>query len=381
MPDVQEVFRMATEKVKPDPNALERQVRRQRKSSRGSRAKVYATVAAVLAAVAVALFAIRASISSTDVVGNPPSPAPTFVDTIPPGAQLAKPVQVNLGGRTSPVTGLPEDAYSLSYASDAGRIAFIAKDDLDLDRLGVLDPGGEPQMVPTPDGMIIGSSVGIGTAALSPDGTRIAFEAMGDGNSDVYVIAVDGSGLVRLTDDPATDQYPQWSPDGTTIVYDNAGSREDRQDPQFSKTAEIYTVPADGSARPTRLTRDNVGDAGASFSPDGRKIAYSHGGFELWVMAADGSNRRRLAGVSVGGFTPRWSPDGSTVAFTNFSGAYRPLVALGSEFGERPLVIAQLIDVATGRVSKLPTIGMASDYNTPQWMDDGHLLISSVRVH
>ena len=71
------------------------------------------------------------------------------------------------------------------------------------------------------------------------------------------MVGVDGTGLRRLTTDPATDQYPQWSPDGTTIVYDNAGARENSEDPQFSKTAEIFTVPAATGGAPTRLTHNS----------------------------------------------------------------------------------------------------------------------------
>ena len=75
-----------------------------------------------------------------------------------------------------------------------------------------------------------------------------------------------GRALRQLTTDPATDQYPQWSPDGRTIVYDNAGAHEDSVDPQFSKTAEIFTVPA-GGGEPTRITHNSWTDAAPSYLP------------------------------------------------------------------------------------------------------------------
>ena len=56
MPDVQEVFRLATSKVQPDPDALERQVRRQRAAARKSRVRAYVAVAAVLVVLGVAVF-------------------------------------------------------------------------------------------------------------------------------------------------------------------------------------------------------------------------------------------------------------------------------------------------------------------------------------
>jgi len=379
MPEVQEVFRMATNKVKPDPNALERQVRRQRKTTRNNRARTYVVVAAVLAAVAIGVFALQRSTGDATVPGSDRSPAPSsFTTSLPGGAQRAKPSNVSLNGSVLSIAGLPPDAYSLSYSPHVGRIAFIAVDDTGVDRLGYMNVDGTVYLVPTPTNLIIGSTIGIGTAAISPDGTRIAFEALSSRNSDIYVVGIDGSGLVRLTDDPQTDQYPQWSPDNSTIVYDNGGAREQSSDPQFSQTAEIYTVPADGSASPTRLTHDDVANAAPSFSPDGRRLAFVRDN-QIWTMSADGTDPQQLTDGAMA-FTPRWSPDGSTIAFTYYSHAYRPVVAMASEYGDRPLIIAALVDVATGEVTRLRDIAMASDANTPQWLDADRLLISRVRA-
>ena len=53
----------------------------------------------------------------------------------------------------------------------------------------------------------------------SPDGRRIAFDSMRDGNLEIYVMNADGSGSVRVTDHPAIDAIPSWSPDGKRIVF------------------------------------------------------------------------------------------------------------------------------------------------------------------
>lgn len=55
--------------------------------------------------------------------------------------------------------------------------------------------------------------------ALSPDGERIAFTKIDDGDAEIYVMDVDGSNVRRLTDNPATDEYPAWSADGEWIAF------------------------------------------------------------------------------------------------------------------------------------------------------------------
>src|SRR5262245_43609251 len=56
--------------------------------------------------------------------------------------------------------------------------------------------------------------------AWSPDGRQIAFVSVPPGgNFDIYVMNADGSGRHRLTDNPATDNFPSWSPDGTKVVF------------------------------------------------------------------------------------------------------------------------------------------------------------------
>ena len=58
-----------------------------------------------------------------------------------------------------------------------------------------------------------------GAPRWSPDGSRIAFFSGRDGNFEVYVMSVDGSGKVNVTKNPASDSSPSWSPDGARIAF------------------------------------------------------------------------------------------------------------------------------------------------------------------
>lgn len=54
----------------------------------------------------------------------------------------------------------------------------------------------------------------------SPDGTRIAFTSTRDGNALIYVMKADGTGQTNISNDPAADDSPALSPDGTTLDTD-----------------------------------------------------------------------------------------------------------------------------------------------------------------
>jgi TolB protein len=382
MPDVQEVFRLATNKVDPDPQALERQVRRQRAEARKSRARAYVAVAAVLvllgaAAIAISQVVRRNDVTSQQGTGTSATPvAPgelTFLTELSAVTTPQTPSIVDRRGeQTGQIGGVPLDGYAPSVSLDGTRIAFVASpNELAYNQIVLMHADGTgAHFVPTP-------GIDVGTVAISPDGDEIAFEGTADGNTDIYAVRSDGTQIRQLTDDPATDQYPTWSPDGSTIAYDNAGKDEDLNDPQFSDTSEIYTVtPYGGPVHP--ITQHDCTDAAPSYSPAGKTIVdESFAGMSM--MDADGSNYREFPVASPTVFTPRFSPDGKTIAFTYYKDVSpRPTMQFGYEYGERPIVILSLVDVDSRSVTKLRHVGMASDVNTPQWVDNQHLLVMRV---
>src|SRR2546422_583991 len=151
------------------------------------------------------------------------------------------------------------------------------------------------------------------TPALKANG-KIAFVSDRDGNFEIYVMDADGSNQTRLTNNPARDGEPAWSPDGAKIVFVS----------QRDGNEEIYVMNADGSdLRLLAQAPDGEFDYSPAWSPDGAKILFVQSSLcieepcandSLFVMSADGSNRQQLLSLSTIG-NPGWSPDGGRITF------------------------------------------------------------------
>jgi hypothetical protein len=133
--------------------------------------------------------------------------------------------------------------------------------------------------------------------AWSPDGARIAFSLDGD----IATVAPNGTGLVMLSATERVEIEPDWSPNGTQIVFHTAVNFDD----------EIFKMNADGSGV-TNLT--NTGPAVEErpvWSPVGNKIAFTKGAFsaaEVWTMNPDGSGHVRVTTNSFLDAQPSWQP-------------------------------------------------------------------------
>ena len=132
---------------------------------------------------------------------------------------------------------------------------------------------------------------------------KIAFERSGD----IWTMNADGSGQVNLTNTSAPEHDPNWSPDGSKIVFKDG-------------TRGFLVMNADGSGV-TDLGNGPTPDFWPAWSPDGTKIAFSAQTLTIVAMMADDPNDRWVVGHAGAGSDstnerPDWSPDGERIAWT-----------------------------------------------------------------
>jgi hypothetical protein len=166
--------------------------------------------------------------------------------------------------RLSPPVVLAEGTFlpKISWAANGARIAYArAADDQFAAGLYVISPDG------TAGTIVSGIGANPRDPALSPDGNRIAFVAELLGQDEIFVVNVNGTGLIRLTTHSGDDIEPAWSPSGQSIAY--ASKR--------SGNFEIVIVDVQ-TGQDFGLTSNSVDDREPAWSPDGTRIAFTRGG-------------------------------------------------------------------------------------------------------
>lgn len=116
--------------------------------------------------------------------------------------------------------------------------------------------------------------------AWSPDGQWIAFTSLRDDKAEIYVMRPDGSEQHRLTDSPGDNAAPVWSPDGKRIAFISWRDEAQRETCESHCNIEIYGMDADGGNL-VRLTDDPAPDYHPAWSPDGKYLAFASQRAEL----------------------------------------------------------------------------------------------------
>jgi Tol biopolymer transport system component len=192
------------------------------------------------------------------------------------------------------ITTSPDHEFDPTWSPDGRRIAFRVDLEASAD-IYIIDAAGAHRRK-----LVEGLS-----PAWSPDGSRIAFA---DAAGTISTIRADGSDA-RIV--PGSDQgeYPSWSPDGKRIAY-STGS-----DPHI-----IFVTNLDGTSK-QRLTDGSAEDWQVDWSPKGSLLAFASNRAtprgDVYAMRSDGSEQQRL--TDDGGFTPAWSPDGTSIVYSTGS--------------------------------------------------------------
>jgi Tol biopolymer transport system component len=351
MPELKEVFEMVTKQTEPEVDSWKEQEQRQRLMARNRRIGAFALVAAIVAVAAViAISAMRPE--AQDRTGGPP-------DQI---REDATHVVVDLEtGTTSTLPASLDGGSSYVLSPDGDELAYAPSLD---------DPIGDDNRLHVYIGNVDGTDVrrvtplSNGMDEFNPRWTpegQIVFQGrnrFGEEIGDLYLLDPVGGSTTKLTNLPVQSSH-HWfmsasvRPDGQVILFNlPRGPLEDQ-------VWDLWTIPATGG-EPQLVRRDA---AHGSYSPDGTTIAYvgrprfesgngAFAGTSIWLADADGKHPRLLVMASgeqeeLG--WPRWSPDGTRIAYTDESAVF-------------------VIDVETGQIAKV------LDGGSPEWIDD-HALI------
>lgn len=244
----------------------------------------------------------------------------------------------NLTGETT------TDEYCPRFAFDGSKLVYF---------------GGNPPDIYTirPDGsehfrVVKARSATDAWPTISPDGSKIVFvrwfesRTFGGGCGcyrNLVIINADGTGIQRLLEMPGEDHVdPAWSPDGSKIAFS-------REAPAGSDQYDLFTIQPNGKGM-TRLTNTpGRNEFHPAWSPDGTKITFDnrtggripvHGpppagvAREIWVMNANGGGVKKLTDNQQGDILPWFSPDGTQIYFSRYSGTSWDIMVMPAAGGK-----------------------------------------------
>ncbi|HET7876287.1 MAG TPA: hypothetical protein VFN71_12285, partial [Methylomirabilota bacterium] len=176
--------------------------------------------------------------------------------------------------------------------------------------------------------------------AVSPDGRRIVFTSLRDGDLDLYGMDADGGKVRRLTDGIGYDGGPFFSWDGRFIVFRAARPVEGAERDEYRsllgqslvrpRRLELFYMDADGTGL-TQVTRNGAANFAPFMHPNSRQIVFSSNlhdpsgrSFALYVIDVDGSGLERLTWADSFASFPMFSRDGAKLVFCSNRNAGSP---------------------------------------------------------
>ena len=184
----------------------------------------------------------------------------------------------------------------------------------------------------------------------SPDGSLLVYEINHENRAQIAIRKPGSPEFHLISPDSQKSSSPSWHPNGKRIVYHASPQGED----------DLFTMNPDGTDI-RQLTRHPAPDRFPRFSPDGNRIAFTSvrdGNLELYLCEADGANPKRLTYHPQRDLWPSWSPDGSRLVFFSRRDTH----------GRRDELY--IIHLDSGQVERL-THHPTHDF-TPSWSPDGH---------
>jgi eukaryotic-like serine/threonine-protein kinase len=150
------------------------------------------------------------------------------------------------------------------------------------------------------------------SAALSPDGTRLAVSKTNRQGANIWLLDLSRGTTTRFTFSSATDTTPVWSPDGSRIIFSSS-----RNGP-----LDLYQKPADGGKDEELLLKSGEDKAATSWSPDGRFVLYvvndPKTGRDVWMLPLEGDRKPvPFLNTAFQERNPHFSPDGRWVAYNS----------------------------------------------------------------
>ena len=251
---------------------------------------------------------------------------------------------------------VPGDLRAAAWSPDGKRIAFVVRDDSTDGTIWAAN-GDETGAAKFYDGRGDGCA-SVFYPSWSPDGSKMALVCYPADDKHAHLAVLDTASmrlttLADLTWPEFLDDPISWSPDGRTLAFSVL-----HWDPtnQFLDGSLVATVPADGSAKATRLTAMTEFATYPDWGADGRLVynTYDVGNMHdpslvsnLFTMAADGSGVRQLTNAKPGSALriaePRWDPSGARIWVSVREGGARPHLGW--------------VDPATGKVTSIDAAG------------------------